>query len=127
MGGGAPTPLLEAGAPPIDYQAEARDIVGLARMGLVITWPSLEEVYTDDKCERLAQALAPVLEKYAFDLGRFGPELGLAVVAIPLAAQTYAAIRAERAAKKPDQAAAPRGAQAPVIDQTDPASLHTKV
>jgi hypothetical protein len=115
--GAAPVPP----APPRDWNAEAADLVQFTRELLVATWDRLEPVWTPDKCVRLSRALAPVMEKYDFSLGRFGPEIMLAAVGLPLGIATLQVIRAPA----PGQPAP--GAQVPTIDATDPHSLHTRV
>ena len=92
----------EAPPPPVDYRAEARDFIGFARSLFVPLYPRLEPVYTDATCDRIADAAAPVMQKYGFTLGalfgRFGPEIGLAIVLAPLVGPTLAAVRAPRQA-----------------------------
>lgn len=135
----APAAADDPAAGAIDYAGEARDLVGMVQLVFPL-YPSLEGVYTPEARERLAVALAPVLEKYGLNMGRLGPELVLAVTAISLAGPTYAAIKrdhaAARAAKAKGEQATPqptgpapeeRGAQQPVIAVTDPSSLHTRV
>jgi hypothetical protein len=130
----------EPGAQPspagVDYMAEARDLVQFWRMLISSVGPSLSDIYDDATCDRLAAALGPVMAKYNFDLSRFGPELVLAAVAIPLTIRTYRAIGMEnkrRAAEAKAKAAAGDGprptephAPGPIVDHTDPSSLHTR-
>jgi hypothetical protein len=125
-----------AAAPRVDYNAEARDVVQFWRVLICSVGPSLEAIYDDATCDRLATALAPVMAKYELSLNKFGPELVLAAVAVPLAVRTYQAVKVE--AKRRQELADQRkrekeqphelepGAQRPVTDAIDPASLHTK-
>lgn len=128
VGAGAPAEPL---APAIDYLQEARDVVQFWAMLITSVGPSLVEIYDPATCERLAVALGPVMAKYQFDLSRWGPELVLAAVALPLTVRTARAVshenrlrraEAEASGKRPTEPNAP----APVVDVTDPESLHTR-
>lgn len=127
-------PGVDQGPAPIDFNEEARDLVQFWRVLISSVGPSLAEIYDDATCDRLASALGPVLAKYDLNLGKFGPELVLAAVAVPLGVQTYKAVKAEgekreQLAKQkpgdPPRSAEP-DAQQPVIDKTDPLSLHNR-
>lgn len=113
-----------AAAPPVapkDHKAEAADLLKFASGLLFPLYPSLAKVYTPEIIDRLSCAAGPLLEKYGVNLesmfGRWGPEIGFAIVAVPLIAPTVEAIRADRAALK--AAAEPPKAEA--ADQVKPA------
>lgn len=57
--------------------------------------PYVAAIYTPEVCRRLAGAAVPVLNKYGLTVGgmfdKWGPEVGLLVVAAPVAIQTVAA------------------------------------
>lgn len=61
--------------------------------------PYLPTIYTPEVCKSLAVAIVPVAEKYGVDMSgvRGGPELTLLMVALPLAAMTFAAHKQWRA------------------------------
>ena len=121
---GDPTqPGAAPAAPPAprDWNAEADDLVTFAKELLTGTWPALESIWTADKCARLARAAAPVMAKYEFDLGRWGPEIMLGAILAPMTNATVRTIR------QPAPGEAPAGALRPVQDVTDPGSLHTKL
>lgn len=98
-----PSATAPAAAPqPVkDPKAEAADLLQFAGGLLFPLYPSLAKVYTPEVIDRLASSAAPLLTKYGVNLeavfGRFGPEIGFAIVAVPLIAPTVAAIRADRA------------------------------
>ena len=126
---GQPLPPPE----PVDYLGDARGIVDIAAESLAAFYPSTAPILDEGKRGKIAGALAPVMEKYGFSLGgfmaRFGPEINLAFVLAPVSLALAGAIRADRAAAKAEKgepAAKPTGAMAPVIDRTDPNSLHNK-
>ena len=116
---GAAAPGAEAGhgpatpgdAAPADWPNESRQLVAFLCTSIVPLWPSLGKVYTPETQTSIAAALAPVLQKYNFDLGRlfgrFGPEIGFAMVALPLVIPTLEAIKHDRKTQ------AKKGADAP--------------
>jgi hypothetical protein len=97
-----------------DWMSEARDCVELLRSFLVTLYPATAAVWTDQACARLTAVTAPVLQKYDLTLGRFGPEIAFAVVALPLISRTREAIASSSAAHS-EQIEAP--APAPVGDR----------
>ncbi|SMC29522.1 hypothetical protein SAMN02745857_03891 [Andreprevotia lacus DSM 23236] len=99
-----------------DAALEARTLLQVAREALAPIYPSLRAVYSDETCERIAQAAAPVMHKYGVTAGgifeKWGPELALAVVVVPVGMQTVKAIRHDReqaalAAQQPKPKEAP--------------------
>lgn len=113
---GAAAPAASAAPQPVkDPKAEAADLLQFAGGLLFPLYPSLAKVYTPEVIDRLATASAPLLTKYGVNLeavfGRFGPEIGFAIVAVPLIAPTVAAIRADR--KQLEAAAVAPAAPAP--------------
>lgn len=123
IAGDPSAPSLSPAAPPAprDWNAEADDLVMFARELLTGTWPQLETIWTPEKCARLARAAAPVMAKYDFDLGKWGPEIMLGAILAPMTIATV------RAVKGGAPGAAPAGALRPAEDRTDPDSLHTKL
>jgi len=101
----------EPGPLPVDNVAELRAAFALAVGILTPAFPWLPTVYTDPQLDALAGATAGVCAKYGWNMGdlfgRWGPEIHLLVVVLPLGAQTVAAHKAHRAAlaKAADQAA----------------------
>ena len=103
-GATAPAAAALPGAPavaaPVDHKAEALDLLRFATGLLFPLYPSLEKVYTPAVVAKLADASGPLLAKYGLSmesmLGRFGPEIGFAIVAVPLIKPTVEAIRADR-------------------------------
>lgn len=102
--GATPEPAAPAGP---DYLTEARGLVDFMIGVAKPLYPSLERVYTKEACDKLAAAAAPVMEKYGMSLGelfkRWGPEINLAFVALPLTLQTLQAVREDRAARRQAQ------------------------
>lgn len=83
---------------PVDYLTEARGLVGFICVAACSVFPCLEPIYAKDKQEQLAVVTAPLLEQYQFDLGglmgKYGNWINFAMVALPLGAQTYQAMKA---------------------------------
>ena len=79
---------------------------------LGMAMPELAGVYTEEKCYQWGVGMAAVSEKYGWDagevIGRFGPEIALAVASVPLVVPTYQAIKARREAKEREEKARPR-------------------
>ena len=90
-------------APAID---PAQEWAGILELGVTVLSPALPflpSIYTPEARAQLAGALVPVAEKYGWNLGeimgRWAPEIGLALVAGPLAIRTVQEFRALRAAQ----------------------------
>jgi hypothetical protein len=75
---------------------------------LSMAMPELAGVYTEEKCYQWGVGMAAVSEKYGWDagevIGRFGPEIALAVASVPLVVPTYQAIKARREEKEREKA-----------------------
>ncbi|QLG87589.1 hypothetical protein HQ393_04590 [Chitinibacter bivalviorum] len=88
---------------PHDAAAECETVLVMARTLLAPLYPSLEVVYSDSTIQKLSQAAAPVMIKYNLTggglLSKFGPELTLAAVAVPVALETIKAVRHDHAAR----------------------------
>lgn len=79
---------------------------------LSMAMPELAGVYTEEKCYQWGVGMAAVSGKYGWDagevIGRFGPEIALAVASVPLVVPTFQAIKARREAKEREEKARPR-------------------
>lgn len=96
-------------APAADVAAEIAALLKTASSMLVPAFPSLSEIYNDATCRQLGEAAAPVLAKYNISLGgildRWGPEISLAAVALPVSIATYKGVKADAAARRAPSAA----------------------
>lgn len=86
--------IAPAAAVAIDYHAQAVDLIEFAYALTSPWWPALENVYPPAVRKRLAAVTGPLMRKYGFNLDDFGPELGFAIVALPLIGPTVQAIKA---------------------------------
>jgi len=91
--------------PPLD--AEIAGMVLMLSKVLAPAFPSIAAIYTEEACNTLGLAVAPVCEKYGWMQGgiggEYGPEIMCLCVAGPMAFATYAAVQndiAERRAKE---------------------------
>ena len=79
---------------------------------LSMALPELKDVYNEQACYQWGVGMAAVSEKYGWDagevIGRFGPEIALAVASVPLVVPTFQAIKARREAKEREEKARPR-------------------
>lgn len=70
--------------------------------------PELAGVYNEQACYQWGVGMAAVSDKYGWDagevIGRFGPEIALAIASVPLVVPTYQAIKARREAKEREKA-----------------------
>jgi hypothetical protein len=116
-GAGAPGAPSEAPPAPVDRAAEATDLVEFCSTLLFPLWPRLETVYLPAVRARLAGAAVPLMAKYDFSLSDFFkawmPEIGFAMVAVPLVTPTLQAIRADRAERKASEVSAAKPAATP--------------
>lgn len=100
-----------APAAPVNWTGDARELLDLALVLLVPLSPSLATVYPDAVRARLAEHVGQVFKKYDVDIvalfGKWAPEFGLAMAALPLVAPTVAAIRTDRAARAATDGAKP--------------------
>ena len=120
-----------APAPPMDWNQESAHLVKFLCATIVPLWPRLGAVYTPQVQDSIAAAAAPLMEKYDFSLadlfGRYGAEIGFAMVALPLVVPTVDAIKADRAearaAKASTSSSTPSSARSstpPVADAPAP-------
>jgi hypothetical protein len=91
-----PASLILGAPAPVDYNAEARDLVEFLHSLFVPLYPSLATVYSPAVRARIAATAGPLMQKYDFTLGRFGPELAFGIVVVPLIAPTMQAIKHDR-------------------------------
>lgn len=73
----------------------------------------IRKIYTDETIDEVAEALAPVMKKYGWTEGglfeKWGPEINLAMVVLPLGMVTVQAIRAENEMRRAMAEAARNG------------------
>jgi hypothetical protein len=86
-------PGAAAIAAPIDYDAEAKDLIEFTWACFAPLYPSLEPIYTIEARSRISAAAAPLMRKYGVSLGVLGPELTFAITIFPLIVPTYKAIQ----------------------------------
>lgn len=86
-------------------QNEIEELSGLIGMvaGLFVPLlPSLATIYTPDTCTTLAAATLPVMKKHGWSvpgvLSKWGEEIALAAIALPLSITTWKAVSADIAA-----------------------------
>lgn len=107
---------------PVNYGQEAAATVDTFAALLVGYCPAAAELWTEDKKQAVAMALAPVLEKYGITLGALPCELVLIITAGPLLYQSAklvaaqmqaerAKVAAQRSAKAQDKPAAQAAAE----------------
>jgi hypothetical protein len=128
-----PDPNAPPAEAPVDYLTDAKGIVDMASEALGAFYPSTLAVLVPEKRERIAGALAPVMQKYGFTLGvifgRWGEEIALAFALAQVAIPITTAIRKDQAEAKKEKGELPpnpAGALQPVIDKSAPNSLHHK-
>lgn len=85
---------------PVGPGSEVEELAAVLTLCATVLSPALPYVgaiYTPETCQRLAGAAVPVLSKYGMTVGgmfdKWGAEVGLLVVAAPVAVQTVAAHR----------------------------------
>lgn len=110
----APPTVDPVAAEPAQPVNEAAEIVGLLTIlaGLFTpVFPSLSKIYTPETVQSLADAAVPVMNKHGWTTGEFmgkwAAELALAAVAVPVALATVQGVRADIAAAKATEKAAP--------------------
>lgn len=84
----------------VDYLTEAAGVVDMVAAMIVGYCPDCAPLWEADTKNRVAAALAPVMEKYGASVGAIPPELLLAIVLVPVLLQTANKISAFNAAKK---------------------------
>jgi len=107
-GGGGPGAAAPAAPPVVDQaaidRAEASEWAELpAGIGgiLCMALPELREAYSPANCARWGEAMMRVAKKYHWRAAMIGPEIGLALVSVPLIMPTVVAVRARRAKAAP--------------------------
>ena len=95
----ADLPPLPGEPEPIDPATEWEMTLTVLVAALGPALPYLPTIYTPDTIKALANAIVPVASKYDLSVGGMmaGPEIGLLMVAGPLALSTYVAHKAWRA------------------------------
>lgn len=124
---------------PKEYLTDAVGLTNIVAESMISFYPSTEKVLGEDRRQKFAAALAPVMEKYGLDLaaifGRWGAEINLAFVTAQFAVPLVRAIAEDRAAAKAAKEKKPAAQTAsvqagaglqPVVDVADPNSLHHK-
>lgn len=114
-----PDPNAAPAPPPTDYLTEARGVVGFICVAACAVFPVLEPIYSKERQEQLAAVTAPLLEQYQVDMGgimgKYGNWINFAMVALPLGAQTYQAMKAIAAQQANGKGATP--AQQPALSE----------
>lgn len=99
-----PAAAPEAEAVKVDVAAEVAALIETAAGLLTPAFPCLATIYTTATCRRLGEAAAPVMDKYGLSVGglfdRWGAEITLAAVALPIAMATAQGIKADRAKRR---------------------------
>jgi hypothetical protein len=102
-------PELDLPAAP-DPAAELAAVISVCVGILAPVFPSLPAIYTEQTVHAVAAATAPVLEKYGVEMGglfgRWQEEIKCAIVVVPVALATKAAIENDLAARKIEPAKA---------------------
>ncbi|HJV86925.1 MAG TPA: hypothetical protein VJ698_15775 [Noviherbaspirillum sp.] len=93
-----------SGTVPMKPEDEAKDLIQFGLSLFTPLYPSLARIYTPEKQQRLAEVTGPLMAKYNLSLGaifeKWGAEINFAIVALPLAAETAKAIKADNAERK---------------------------
>lgn len=125
---GADPAAAPAGPVVVDWHAEAKDLIDFAAELTFPIWPRLAQVWEPKKLEQLTTRLSRVMQKWDLTserLGKWAPEIMLAVTLVPAVIPTVQAIRQDnaearakaeeqgRAAPPAGQVAAPPPKQAP--------------
>lgn len=112
---GAPAPLEH------DYTADAKELVDFAAELYFPIWPRLEQVWDQERRAKLVVRAAAVMKKWNFTmeafLGKWGPEIMLAMSVGPAVLPTIQAIKADNADARKKAAEAERAAPPP--DKSD--------
>lgn len=117
-----PAATPEQEAVKLDVAAELAALLQTVTGLLTPAFPSLATIYTEATCRRLGEAAAPVMDKYGLSVGglfdRWGAEITLAAVALPVALATVQGVKADIADRrapppgKPDAEPSSQGAYA---------------
>lgn len=88
----------------VDVAAEVAALLKVVAGILTPAFPCLAGIYTESTCRSLGEATAPVLDKYGLSVGalfdRWGAEITLAAVALPVGLATVQGIKADMAARR---------------------------
>lgn len=97
----ADLPPLPGELAPVDPAQEWADTISVLVAALSPMLPYLPAIYTPDTIQALSRAIVPVADKYGLSVGGLmsGPEVGLLMVAAPLALATVGAHKQWRAAQ----------------------------
>lgn len=102
-------PEQEPAAPAVDLAGELAGLLLTVSAVLKPALPSLEKIYTEEKCASAGAALAAVCNKRGWlqggVVGGYGEELAALAVVGPMAIATYAGVKADMAAHKEKPAA----------------------
>ncbi len=106
---GAPDPAPETEQlPAVDLAAEIGGLLSLLSEMAAPAFPSLKKIYTKETIERASGAVAAVCNKHGWlsggVMGGWAEEITAAAVLVPLAATTYAGIKADNAAREKEAA-----------------------
>lgn len=97
----APAPGTPGAPAPVDVAAECKMLTDFAFDTLSPWYPNTCAAWTPEKRAALTTALVPLATKYGFTLGtlfdRWGPEVALAMVVVPMIGPTMQGLRADRA------------------------------
>lgn len=100
---GADLPVAAAPDAQADSAGEVAALLSVVAGMLSPLFPSLPGIYDQATCRKLGDAAAPVLEKYDVSVGgvfeRWGAEITLAAVALPVAIATAQAIKSDLSAR----------------------------
>ncbi len=92
---GAPVPV------PVDPAQEWGDLLSLGASIVSMALPALAKVYTPEACLNWGSKMAVVADKYGWSvssvMGRFGPEIALAIATFPLARDSWLVYQAAKA------------------------------
>lgn len=94
----------------LDTAQELTALISVVSGILTPAFPGLKKIYTPETCTALGAAAAPVFDKHGWSAGgifdRWGAEISLAAVAVPVSIATWQAVKQDLADKKhaPDQA-----------------------
>ncbi len=96
----AQTEVGQTSPPAVDPLTEARGIIGFMVVVATQVYPQLKPIYTEAVQDQLAAVTAPLLAQYGVTLGglmgKYGNWFNFALVAGPLAVQTYQALQPAR-------------------------------
>ncbi|WP_354682645.1 hypothetical protein [Cupriavidus necator] len=113
----ASLPPLPGEPEPVDPVVEWEMSLSLLVAVLSPALPYLPTVYTPDTIKALAGAIVPVADKYGLSVGGImsGPEIGLLIVAGPLALATYVAHKGWREQQEAERTVENGGALPEVV------------